>query len=123
MNFSFYNVTSIHNFTSMLTVACENNLMLWVLSTAPKISPVRIILFVLKTLTNEQHPCKLVRVDEDIALENSTDVTNLLVDEFKTSMENTGGDVSWINGKNERHNIIIHNILRAVLIDSRLVPA
>ena len=100
MEFDFYKVTFIRGFTSMLTVVCPETRMLWVLSTAPKISPVRIILFVLKTLTNEQHPCKLVRVDEDIALENSTDVTNLLVDDLKISMETIGGDSSWLNVNN-----------------------
>ena len=59
-----------------------------------------------------------MRVDEDVNLEKSTDVTNLLVDNFNIYMENTGGDVSWPNKKNERHNIIIHNIVRAGLLDS-----
>ena len=65
---------------------------------------------------NEQHPCKQIRVDEDSALANSTDVTNLLVDEFKISMETTGGDAYWLNGKNERHNISIHNMVREYLL-------
>ena len=33
-------------------------------------------------------------------------------------MENTGGDSSWINVNNERHNIIIHNMVIAGLLDS-----
>ena len=36
-------------------------------------------------------------LDEDGALANSTDVTNLLVDDFRVS---TDGDASWINGNN-----------------------
>ena len=47
---------------------------------------------------NNMH--KIVRVDEDSALSNSTDVTNLLIDKFKTSSETTGGDASWLNGNN-----------------------
>ena len=31
-------------------------------------------------------------------------------------METTGGDASWINDKNEIHNISIHNMVRAVLL-------
>ena len=31
-------------------------------------------------------------------------------------MENTGGDASWLNGKNERHNISIHNMVREGII-------
>ena len=102
----------------MLKLVCAKTRMLWVLPTAPKRSTVRIIRFILTKLMNEQHPRKRVRVDEDIALASSTDVTNLLVDEFKIFMETTGGDASWINGNNERHNRSIHNMKRAGLPDS-----
>ena len=33
-------------------------------------------------------------------------------------MENTGSDASWLNGKNERHNRSIHNMVRSGLLDS-----
>ena len=49
---------------------------------------------------------------EDGALEKSTDVTNLLVDGFKISMETTGGDASWIKVNNDRHIRIIHYMVR-----------
>ena len=65
---------------------------------------------------NEQHPYKRVRFYEDSALENSIDVTNLLIEEFKISMETTGGGASWINGMNERHNRSIHNMVRSGLL-------
>ena len=94
----------------MITVVCAKTIMIWVSPTASKIVPVFVIRFILKTMINEQHPCKCVGVDEDTVLESSTDVTNLLVDYFKISMETTVGDASWVNGKNERHNIIIHTI-------------
>ena len=41
--FSFYNVTSILGFTSMITVVRANTITIWVLSTAPQRAPVRII--------------------------------------------------------------------------------
>ena len=100
VEFSFYNVTSIHVFTSMLIVVYENTIMIGVFPTASKQAPFRIIRFILKTLNNEQHPCRCVRFDEDGALEKSIYVTNLLVHSFKISMENTGGVASWINGNN-----------------------
>ena len=102
----------------MLTVVYTNTIMLWVLPNASKQSPVRIILFILSTLKNWQHPCKNIRVDEDSALENSTDVTNLIVDELKISMETTGDDASWLNGNNEIHTRSIHNMLRTGLLES-----
>ena len=102
----------------MLTVVCENTIMLWVLTTAPKRSPPIIILFILTTLKNEQHPYKRVRVYEDGALTNSSDVKNLLMEELKISMENTGGDASWLNRNNEIHNRRIHNMIIEGLIGS-----
>ena len=69
-------------------------------------------------MNHEQHPCKFVRVDKDGALENSTDVTKLLVDELSITMETTGCDASWLNVNNERHNRIIYTMVRTGLIDS-----
>ena len=100
MEFAFYNMTSIRGFTSMLTVVCKNTTMLWVFITEFKLSPVHIICLILTILKNEQHSLKCVRVDEDGALVISTEVTNLLVDDFIIYMENTGGDASWLNGNN-----------------------
>ena len=45
-------------------------------------------------------------------------IANLLVDELSTSMETTGGDISWINGNNSRHSRIIHNIVIEGLLGS-----
>ena len=112
MEFDFYIVTSIRVFTYMLTIVCKKTRILRALPTAPKQAPVCIICFILTTLNNEQHPCKHLRVDEDGALEKSTDVTNLIVEGFKIYMESTGGDASWLNEKNDRDKKIIHNMLR-----------
>ena len=84
----------------MLNVLCKNNKIIWVFTTASKQSHVHIIRFILKTLKNEQHQCKHVIVDKYGALENATDVTDLLVGDFIISMKTTGGVTSWINGKN-----------------------
>ena len=43
MDFSFYNVTSVHGFTSMITVVCSNTRTLYVFTTASKQAHVRII--------------------------------------------------------------------------------
>ena len=64
----------------MLTVVYAKTRMIWLFSNASKKSPVRIIRFIITTLKNEQHPRKHVRVDEDGALANLADVTNLLVE-------------------------------------------
>ena len=118
MYFSFYNRTSVRGFTSMLTVVCAKTVILWIFPTSSKMAPFHIIHFILTKFNNENNPCKHVIVDEDGSLVKSTDVTNLLVDYFRMSMESTGGDASWINVNNERHNKSIHKMFRAGLIDS-----
>ena len=59
-----------------------------------------------------------MKVYEDGELEKSTDITNLLVDDFRISMETTGGDASWLNVNNKIHNISIHNMVISSLIES-----
>ena len=101
----------------MITVVCEKTRMIWVVPTAPKRALVRFICFVLTISNNEQHPYRYVIFNKYGALANSTDVTNLLVDYFRTVMETTGGDASWLNGKNEWHNRIILNMVISGLLD------
>ena len=70
----------------MLNIACSKNEMLFVFPTASKISTVHIIHSILTQFNNEQHLRKFMRFDKDGALENSTDVTKLLVDDFRIYM-------------------------------------
>ena len=41
-----------------------------------------------------------------------------MVDDFSISMETNGFDASWLNGKNEKHNRSIHNMVISGLIGS-----
>ena len=102
----------------MLTVACSKTKVLWVLTTSSKRAPVQIIPFIIIKLKNEQHTCKRVIVEKYVSLQKSTYVTNLLVENFNISMETTGGDALWINGKNEIQNISIDNMVIEGLLDS-----
>ena len=97
MDFSLYNVTSIRGLTSILAVVCSKNIILWLFNTASKRASVLFFFSILTTLNNEQHPCRFSKSNENGALENSADITNLLGDYFSTSMELTGGYASWIN--------------------------
>ena len=72
----------------------ENNIDLWLFTTASKRSPVKIIHFILTKFKNDQHPFRYMIVDKDGALENSAYGTNLIVDDFSTAIETTGGDAS-----------------------------
>ena len=68
-------------------------------------------------MNNEQHTCKHKIVGDDGTLEISTDVTDLLVDDLNIALENTGLYASCIRGKNEVHNKIIHNTVRASFLE------
>ena len=118
VHLAVYIVTSAIELSYMLTVLCAENITIWLFPAESKRPPVRKVCFIITELKNEQHPFKPVRVDKDCALEKSTDVTNLLVDEFSTTMEITDGNVSCINVNNERHNIIIQTIVREGIIES-----
>ena len=102
----------------MITVICANTRMLWLLPTTSNLAPFRIMHFILETLNNEQRPCKLLIVDEDIFMEKSTDITKLIVDKFNISLETTGRYTSWPNGKNEHHSRSSRNIVISGLFDS-----
>ena len=71
----------------MLTVVCEKTRMICVFPNLSRRARVSIIRFILTTLKNEQHPCKRIGVDGNSVLEKSTDVTNLLIEELRISME------------------------------------
>ena len=54
MDFVLYNVNSIHDLTSMLTMVCSKTIMLWIFSTTSKLSPVRF--FILPNNIEERKP-------------------------------------------------------------------
>ena len=89
-----------------------------ILSIASKIWPLGIIGIILTILNNEQHTCKRIIVDEDDTLEKPSDVTDILVDKFNIALDTTGGDASWLNGKNKLHNRIIYKMVISCLIVS-----
>ena len=114
--FSFFSVTYIRGFSVMFTVVRTKTKIICIFHTASKRS--LFICIILTIFNNEQHPYKRMIVDKDGTLEKQSDVIYLLFDEFNLSLETTGGDTSWLNGKNKHHNIIIHNIVRSCLIIS-----
>ena len=55
-------------------------------------------------------------VDDNSTLENSIDITNIIVDNFIIYTETAGGDVSWINGKNEIQNRSIPSMVKSGIL-------
>ena len=90
MDSELYNV-NIRGLNCIINVVCENTRIICIFTTASNKTPVIIISFILTKPKNENHTRKWVRVDENGALENSTDVTNIFVYELIKDMETTGG--------------------------------
>ena len=73
---------------------CLKYIILWGFPTSSKRPQVVTIHFILTTSKYEKNECRHVIVVKEGALENSTYVTNLLLDVFSIAMKNTGGDES-----------------------------
>ena len=78
----------------MLTVVCENKIIIWIFLTESKWASVRIILLIPKALKKKNNPFRHVKVDEDGDLEILEDVINLIFDGLKINMEIIDGYAS-----------------------------
>jgi hypothetical protein len=93
--------------------------MLWNFPTASKRPPLSIITYFFSLLAKENIIVKTIRVDEDGALANSSEFTDLLI-AHNINMETTGGFASFLNGKIERPHRTIAQVVRAMLLNSGL---
>ena len=105
----------------MPIIVCERTRIIWNPPTASKQSQLRIIRFILTELNNDQHPCNRIIFDEDGALEKPTEITDLLADEFNIDLGSAGVDTSWLNDKNESHNINIPVVIRVFLLNGDMI--
>jgi hypothetical protein len=119
IDFSFWNVTSVHGFSSLLSVIDGKDHMLWVFPTASKYLPVDLLNFIFTMLEREGVTILCICVDEDGALLNSTKFTTFLTNRTFT-METTGGYASFLNGKVERPHRTIANMVRAMFLNAGL---
>jgi hypothetical protein len=119
IDFSFWNVTSLRGFTSLLSIIDGKDRMLWNFPTASKRVPLDILDYFFGALNKENIPVLGVRVDEDGALAHNTEFNEFL---FTRSipLESTGGYASFLNGKIERPHRTIANMVRAMLLNSGL---
>jgi hypothetical protein len=100
MDFSFWSQTSSRGFTSLLSIIDGRDRMLWNFPTASKRPPLSLITYFFSLLAKENIIVKTIRVDEDGALANSSEFTDLLI-VHNINMEATGGFASFLNGKIE----------------------
>ena len=79
--------------------------------------PLDILKFLVTTLRNQDKKVSFIRVDEDGALDRSSEFMRTY-HSMNIIVEITGGDVSSLNGKSESPNKTLANITRALLMNS-----
>lgn len=118
IDFTFFPAKSIRNFTALLSITCAATRHWWPYPTQSKSAPVKILNYFLSCLQHAGHHTHTIWVDEDGALANSAEFTNLLTEKYHINMKTTGGYTSWLNGKDEKTHDTIKNFISAALLDS-----
>ena len=86
-------------------------------SSRSKSLPLDILKFLVTTLRNHDKKVAFIRVDEDGALERSSEFMNTYHN-MNIILQTTGGDASSLNGKSEIPNKTLANITRYLLLNS-----
>ena len=117
MDFSFFNVESIRGFTSSFVAICSSTSYLFGLPSRSKRPPLDILKCLVTTLRDQDKKVAFIRVDEDGALERSSEFMrtchNMII-----MFQTIGGDASSLNGEIEIPNKTLANITRALLLIS-----
>jgi hypothetical protein len=121
LDFGFWDTPSHRGFTSMLLIIDAKTRMLWLFCTANKRPPLKILDYSLSTLTKENKTIHTIRVDEDGAFARNYEFTEFLL-RHKINLETTGGHASFLNGKVERPNRTIADMVRALYFNAGHSP-
>ena len=98
MDFSFLNVEIIHEFNSTFVAICYANSHPFGFTSRIKLPPLDIIIFLVTTLSNQDKKVAFIRVDEDGALEISSEFMKKCYN-MNIIFQTTGEDASSTNGK------------------------
>ncbi len=117
LDFGFWDLTSHRGFSSMLLIIDAKTRMLWLFCTSNKRAPIKILSYFFSIMKRENKIIKTIRVDEDGALARSFEFTELLL-QHSITLETTGGYASFLNGKVERPNRTIADMVRALYFNA-----
>ena len=115
MDFSFFNVESIYEFTSTFVAICFAISYPIVFPSISKFPHLDIIKCFVTTLSNKDNKISFIRVNEDIALAISYEFIQTCHN-MNIVVQTTGGDAYSLNGKIEIPNNNIDTITRALLM-------
>jgi hypothetical protein len=121
LDFGFWDIPSHHGFTSMLLIIDVKTRMLWLLCTANKRPPLKILDYFLSTLRKENKTVTTIRVDEDGAFTRNFEFTDFLL-HHSITLETTGGHASFLNEKIERPNRTIADMVHALYFNAGHSP-
>ncbi len=119
LDYSFWNVTSIRGFTSILSAICAKTRYSFAFPTRNKRPPLATIKWFINTLRRQGYPVLYIQTDEGGELGRSTDFLKLLTDNDCVYI-GTGKSGSSLNGIVERPNRTIANSVRAKLLSTNL---
>lgn len=114
--FSFWDVVSVRDFTSLLSIIDTKTRNLWNFPTASKCPPIHILSYFLAILKKKGVQTIAIWVDEDGAFARSSEFTSFLI-HHNVTMETTGCYASWLIGRIERPCHTIANKVRAMLFN------
>jgi hypothetical protein len=116
MDFAFWDVPSLRQFTGMLVIIDAKTRMLWLFCTSGKRPPLHILTYFFDIMKQEGCTIKTIRVDEEGSLARNAEFTTFLLNQ-RTTLDTTGGYSSFLNGKVERPHQTISQLVRAMLIN------
>ena len=120
IDYAFFNVTSIRDFTAALIVVEWTSRYLWFFPSRNKSAPLDLCLYFFNQLQRQGYPCIRCRSDEDGALVNNTEFCEMMYKNLGMTLESTGGYASSINGAAESPIKTIKRSIRAMLLGSAM---
>ena len=116
MYFIFFNIEIICEFTSTFVDICSDTSYPFVFSARSRVPHLDILKFLVNKLSNKDKKVAFVQVDEDGALERSSEFMNTCHN-MNNIVKTIEGDASLLNGKIEIPNMTLYNITRALLLN------
>jgi hypothetical protein len=105
----------------MLLIIDAKTRMLWLFCTSNKRATIKILSYFFSIMKKENKILHTIRVDEDGAPARSYEFTDLLT-QHSIILETTGGHASFLNGKVERPNRTIADMVRALYFNAGHSP-
>ena len=117
MNSAFFDVESIRGLTPTLVDICYSTSYPFEFPSRIKHPPLEILNILVTTLRNKDKKVALIRFDEYVEVAISYEFMNKC-HHMNIMVQSTGGYASYLNGRSENTNNTLHNITRALLLNS-----